>query len=301
MTLFFIILVVLGTVNFLAVLIYYKKVKKLDGGQQRFHISTKKNNWNSQLFERLKQAITGDVRSEKSTYRNMKPKDAFLFIGLFLAGVYINFVFFKFNIIIASLLLLILLTYVHYKTSQKKQRSLFEIEFSEALNIINSSISSGNSIVVGITQCGNKLSGKVVGPELKIVSRRLSIGEDVNAVLMDSYERLPYREYYFFILAVMININGGGQVREVMTRLAKQISDAKITDRKKLTMTSEARMSVKVLAMIPIGFIFALNFLSPENFDILINHESGKYILYYAVGSVCLGLAIIWNMMNKAV
>lgn len=301
MTLFFIILVILGAVNFLAVLIYYKKVKKLDSGQQRFRIAARKKNWSSHFLEKLKQAITGDVRSVKSTYRNMKPKDVLLLLGLFFFGIYINFSFLKFNIVIASLVLLILLTYFHYRINQKKQRKLFEIEFSEALNIINSSISSGNSIVVGITQCGNKLSGEVVGPELKVISRRLSIGEDVNVVLMDSYERLPYREYYFFILAVIININGGGQVREVMTRLAKQISDAKITDRKKLTMTSEARMSVKVLAMIPVGFIFVLNFLSPENFDVLINHESGKYILYYAIGSVCLGLAIIWNMMNKAV
>lgn len=301
MTLFFITLVVLGTVNFIAVLIYYKNVKKLDGGQQHFRIVNKKANRKSYFFERLKQATFGDVRSLKSTYRNMKPKDAFLLVGLFFGGVYLNFAFLKFDVIITSLVLLVLLTYVHYRVSQKKQRTLFEIEFSEALNIINSSISSGNSIVVGITQCGNKLNGEVVGPELKVISRRLSIGEDVKVVLMDSYERLPYREYYFFILAVMINLNGGGQVREVMTRLAKQISDAKIIERKKLTMTSEARMSVKVLAMIPVGFIFVLNFLSPENFDVLINHESGRYILYYSVSSVCLGLAIIWNMMSKAV
>ncbi|POT57841.1 protein dehydratase [Citrobacter amalonaticus] len=301
MTLFFILLVILGVVNFIAVLIYYKKVKKLDGGEQRFRVATKKKNWSGQVLEKIKEAVTGDVRSIKSTYRNMKPKEVALFFGLFLAGVYLNIAFLKFNIIIASVVLLIVLSYLHFRISKKKQRALFEIEFSEALNIINSSISSGNSIVVGITHCGNKLNGEVVGPELKIVSRRLSIGEDVYAVLMDSYERLPYREYYFFILAVIININGGGQVREVMTRLAKQISDAKIIDRKKLTMTSEARMSVKVLAMIPVGFVFVLNILSPENFDILINHDSGRMILYYAIGSVCLGLAIIWNMMNKAV
>lgn len=301
MTLFFIILLILGVVNFLAVLIYYKKVKKLDGGEQRFHIKTSKSGLKGQVLDKLRQVIVGDVRSVKSTYRNMQPKDTAIFLGMFFAGVYLNYAYLKFNILLASVVLLILLSYIHYRMSQKKQRALFEIEFSEALNIINSSISAGNSIVVGITQCGNKLSGEVVGPELKIVSRRLSIGEDVNSVLMDSYERLPYREYYFFILAVIININGGGQVREVMTRLAKQISDAKITDRKKLTMTSEARMSVKVLAMIPVGFIFVMNFLSPENFDVLMNHESGKFILYYAVGSVCLGLGIIWNMMNKAV
>lgn len=301
MTILFFILVILGAINFLAVLVYFKKVKRMDSGEIRLISVDRKNNWKTHVVDKLKILLTGDIRSVKSIYRRTKPKDMVIYFCLFLAGIYIDVMYFKLNIIITSIVLFLMLLYIHYRVSQKKIRILFESEFSEALNIINSSLSSGNSIVNGITQCGKKLSGTVVGPELKIVSRRLSIGEDVRSVLIDSYRRLPYREYYFFILAVMININGGGQVRDVMSRLAKQISDAKITERKKFAMTSEARMSVKVLALIPIGFLFVMNFLSPENFDILINNESGQFILYYAVGSVCLGLAIIWNMMNKAV
>lgn len=301
MTILFFILVILGTINFLIVLAYFKKVKRMDSGEIRLTAVGRKDNWKTHFFDKLKILLTGDIRSVKSIYRRTKPKDVVIYFGLFLAGIYIDLMYLNLNVIITGIVLLVMLLYIHYKVSQKKIRILFEAEFSEALNIINSSLSSGNTIVNGITQCGNKLRGTVVGPELKIISRRLSIGEDVRSVLLDSYRRLPYREYYFFILAVMININGGGQVRDVMSRLAKQISDAKITERKKFAMTSEARMSVKVLALIPIGFIFIMNFLSPENFDILINNESGQFILYYAVSSVCLGLAIIWNMMNKAV
>ncbi|EEJ5144046.1 protein dehydratase, partial [Salmonella enterica subsp. enterica serovar Hadar] len=137
--------------------------------------------------------------------------------------------------------------------------------------------------------------------EFKMMSRRLSIGEDPQQIFHDSYEHLPYREYYFFILAVLLNINGGGQVKEVMSRLSKLITDSKVMERKKYAMTAEARMSVKVLACIPVGFTFILKILSPENFEILINHPTGQLILYYAISSVLLGLFIVWNMMNKAV
>ncbi|EHI7576296.1 protein dehydratase, partial [Salmonella enterica] len=152
----------------------------------------------------------------------------------------------------------------------------------------------------GINKCGEKISG-VVGEEFKMISRRLSIGEDPQQIFKDSYEHLPYREYYFFILAVLININGGGQVKEVMSRLSKLITDSKVMERKKYAMTAEARMSVKVLACIPVGFTFILKILSPENFDILINHPTGQLILYYAIASILFGLFIVWNMMNKAV
>lgn len=64
-------------------------------------------------------------------------------------------------------------------------------------------------------------------------------------------------------------------------------------------MTSEARMSVKVLVIIPVFFFFFIKFVSPDNFDILIGTDSGRFILYYAVGSILTGIWLVWMMMNK--
>ncbi|EBD9783736.1 protein dehydratase, partial [Salmonella enterica] len=181
----------------------------------------------------------------------------------FCIGMFINTEYIKFNKFVVAIVLIVFLLVVFYKKGQKKLRVEFEDGFSEALTIINSSLSSGNTILYGIDKCGQKISG-IVGEEFKMMSRRLSIGEEPQQIFLDSYEHLPYREYYFFILAVLLNINGGGQVKEVMSRLSKLITDSKVMERKKYAMTAEARMSVKVLACIPVGFTFILKILSPE-------------------------------------
>lgn len=198
---------------------------------------------------------------------------------------------------ILSPLMLVLTLYVLFHHSKKAARRAFETAFSEALNIINSAIGAGNSVIQGLEQYGEKLEG-VLGDEFRKISQRLEIGEDVENFLMDSYRRLPYREYYFFIVTVLVNMKGG-EVKEVMTRLGKMISNGRIIDRKKTAMTSEVRMSVKILTAIPVLFFFFIKYNSPENFEILLYNPMGQVILYYAIGSISWGVFILWLMMNK--
>lgn len=130
-------------------------------------------------------------------------------------------------------------------------RLQFDAQFSEALNIINSSIRAGNSVIQGIEQCGQKIDG-VLGDEFRQISQRLEIGEDAESVFLASWRRLPFSEYYFFIITVQLNMKGGGQVKEVMSRLGTLISNARVLEKKKYAMTSEVRMSIKILTAIPI-------------------------------------------------
>ncbi|ECJ2263191.1 protein dehydratase [Salmonella enterica subsp. salamae] len=299
---FFMMLIVLGTINMLAFYIYLKKIRKLRTELVYREILLKRENKNifTMAIAKLLFVYNDFSRKMKSVTRGTKLSTALPYFLALISGIYLNMQYIKLNNYIAVLLLLLSLVFVFYKKGQKILRSEFEDGFSEALNIINSALSSGNTILHGIDKCGERIPG-IVGEEFRSISRRLSIGEEPQRIFYDSYEHLPYREYYFFILAVLININGGGQVKEVMSRLSKLITDGKVMDRKKYAMTAEARMSVKVLACIPVGFSFILKVLSPENFDILINDPTGQWILYYAIASILFGLFIVWNMMNKAV
>lgn len=214
------------------------------------------------------------------------------------AGVYLSQEYLHLNLQFTLPVIFVLTLYALYLRRKKKIRKEFETEFSEALNIINSSIRAGNSVIQGIEQCGQKMVG-IVGEEFNQVALRLEIGEEPENVFMDSYARLPYREYYFFIIAVLINMKGGGQVKEVMSRLSSLISNGRIIERKKFAMTSEVRMSIKILTAIPIFFFYFMKFQSPASFDILLNHPIGQLLLYYSISSILLGLLIVWMMMNK--
>ncbi|HKS35297.1 MAG TPA: type II secretion system F family protein [Enterobacteriaceae bacterium] len=211
---------------------------------------------------------------------------------------YLNQMYIQLELYIVLPIVFPLTLYALYLRSKKVMRQQFEAAFSEALNVINSSLRAGNSVIQGIEQCGQKLTG-IVGEEFRQIAQRLEIGEDPENVFIDSWGRLPYREYYFFIITVLINMKGGGQVREVMARLGVMVSNNRIMERKKYAMTSEARMSVKILAFIPVAFFALMNIQSPDSVDVLLHHPVGQILFYYSVGSILFGLLVVWMMMNK--
>lgn len=193
----------------------------------------------------------------------------------------------------------IITSYFIYVTAKKRARVEFETSFSEALNIIGSAVSVGNTVISGIQQCGNKLSDTHLGQVFKKIHQRMEIGEDIENVLLDSYMELNYREFFFFVIAVIINMKGGGQLKEIMSRLSQIITNGRVMEKKMLAKTSEARMSIKILAIMPLAMFFLLKFISPENFNILVETSAGNIILIYVIGSTLLGVSITWSMMNK--
>ncbi len=212
---------------------------------------------------------------------------------------YFNVTSLKLPTIPLLIVVMIISCYFLYIAAKKRARIEFETTFAEALNIIGSAVSVGNTVLSGIEQCGDKLSGFHLGEVFKKVHQRMEIGEDVETVLLDTYSELHYREYYFFAIAIIINMKGGGQLKEIMSRLGQIITNGRVMEKKKLAKTSEARMSVKILAIMPLAMFFILKFISPQNYEVLIETNGGHIILIYVVGSTLLGLAITWSMMNK--
>jgi len=179
-----------------------------------------------------------------------------------------------------------------------RDRKQFEESFPDALNMLTSSLSAGESVGKGIGFVGEKLSGEV-GKEFKRMSERLKLGEPLDDVFRKSCERFPYPSFQFFVITLRANMQRGGQLKEVMTRLNRQMFEARAIERKKFAMTSEARISAKIVGATPFVFLFLLQFLSPENFEFIMFSEAGRPILYYMLVSETIGLAIIWALMKR--
>ncbi|QIM63727.1 protein dehydratase [Pasteurellaceae bacterium Orientalotternb1] len=226
-------------------------------------------------------------------------KNIILSIIVFLVLYYANLFYIKFDNKLFIIAFLFIFIFLIWKFGKYKNRKMFEEKFPEIIQVINSATSSGAGLLQALERCGKDITGQL-GEEFKNIYRRISIGEEPMSVFLDSYSRYPYKEFYFFITIIRTNLTKGGQMREVISRLGRVIADSKKMEQKKKAMTSEARISAAIVACMPLGFFFFMQFTMPENFDFLINDPSGRVILYYVVGSELLGLFIIWWLMRKS-
>ena len=179
-----------------------------------------------------------------------------------------------------------------------RQRKIFNRTFPDALNILASAISSGESLNHAITYAGKSLKGPV-GEEFKLIGQRLSMGQTASDVLARSCVRFPYPEFVYLVVILRANISRGGQLKDIINNLNQQLITRQIMQRKKEAMTSEARMSARIIFCVPFLFLIFMKYMSPDSYYYVMNEPAGLQLLYYMIGSELTGMSIIWLMINR--
>lgn len=214
-----------------------------------------------------------------------------------LLAVKINEQFFRVSITYVIIVMEVLAIIFGYLWLKKREKSQFEESFPDALNMLASAVSAGESIMHAIIFVGKSLEGEV-GKEFKVMGERLQLGDTPDSVFRKSCHRFPYASFHFFVITLRANMQRGGQLKEVMSRLNRLMFDARAIEKKKYALTSEARTSAKIVGSIPFFFLFMLQYLSPENYEFIMFHPDGRSILYYVLVSEFIGISIVWSLMK---
>lgn len=225
-------------------------------------------------------------------------KLAALLSGLVFASIYFNRQFLRESLWLVAPVFVLVGMSIFYRWLQGRERKMFETEFPDALNMMTSAVSAGESIMHAILYVGNTLEGDI-GREFRIMGKRLQLGESPDEVFRKSCRRYPYPSFYFFVITLRANMQRGGQLKDIMMRLNRMMFNARSIEKKKYALTSEARTSAKIVAAIPFFFLFVLQYLSPENFEFVMFDPDGKVILYYVLISEAIGIAIVWGLMKS--
>ena len=193
--------------------------------------------------------------------------------------------------------LALVFTFFGYRFLVTRRRRDFENTFPDALNILMSAVTAGDSLMQAISYVGEVMHNPI-GREFKLMGDRLKLGESPEIVLKRSCKNYPYPEFLFFTVTIRANIARGGQLKGVLARLIRVLVDARTLEKKKMAMTSEARISAKIVAAIPLVFMVILNYINPDNVNYVLYDESGRVVLFYVLGSELFGLFIVWLLVR---
>ncbi|GAB2651566.1 type II secretion system F family protein [Vibrio panuliri] len=218
-------------------------------------------------------------------------------IALGLLSIYIDMTFVRGNPWVVLIVVEVVGFVALYNWLQNRERRQFEEAFPDALNMLTSAVSSGESLMHAIMYVGKTLDTEV-GKEFKLMGERLQMGETPESVFRKACKRFPYPTFHFFVITVNANLQRGGQLKEVITRLNRLMFDARTVEKKKYSLTSEARTSAKIVAAIPFLFLWMLQYLSPENYEYVMFNPDGRVILYYVLISEFIGIAIVRKLMK---
>ncbi|CAE6956097.1 Flp pilus assembly protein [Vibrio sp. B1FIG11] len=282
-------------------LIRDSKVKKVnqffnieEAEAENFNAINVKSLVRKQSWQKFKESIS-------PTLKVLGPRSS-LYIALYITGSLIVSWYFVVKLLLMSSIWLtlglsVLLTLFGYRYLVTRRRRDFENTFPDALNILMSAVTAGDSLMQAISYVGDVMDNSI-GREFKLMGDRLKLGESPEVVLQRSCKNYPYPEFLFFTVTLRANIARGGQLKGVLARLIRVLVDARTLEKKKMAMTSEARISAKIVAAIPLIFMAILNYVNPGNVDYVLYDPSGRIVLFYVLGSELFGLFIVWLLVK---
>lgn len=246
-------------------------------------------------FEKLLNSWQNFIR-ELGKYAVIKV--CLFYMALFFLARFLESNFIRVGLLPVTIMVFFLGGFFAYQWVLGKKRKEFEESFPVALNMLTSAVSAGESLTQSIAYVGETLQGRVAD-EFKIMGKRLQLGEAPEDVFRKSCSRFPYPTFYFFVITMRANMERGGQLKDIIRRLNRLMFDIRAIDKKKYALTSEARTSAKIVGSIPFIFLIVMRFLSPENFDYVMEDPDGRLILYYMLISEAIGISIIWGLLKS--
>lgn len=157
-------------------------------------------------------------------------------------------------------------------------------------------------------QAGHSLAGAVqliyeqmpppVSKEFALVYHEQNLGIKIEEALQSMADRVDSLDVRFFVTAVVIQRQTGGDLSEVLENISSVIRE-----RIELTglvrgLTAEGRLSGTVLFLLPFLVFAAISFMNPTYSKMLLTDPRGQIMLMAAGGMQLMGLAMIRWIVN---
>jgi tight adherence protein B len=154
----------------------------------------------------------------------------------------------------------------------------FEEMFPEALDLMARAIRAGHAFQTAMGMAADELKAPV-GPEFKKAFDQQNFGLPLREALNQLSERVPILDVRFFVTAVLIQRDTGGNLSEILEGLAHVVRERFKIQRDIRTHSAHGRFTGYVLLGLPPALAVALTYLNPDLMNLLFHEHMGHVML----------------------
>jgi tight adherence protein B len=179
---------------------------------------------------------------------------------------------------------------------QKRLRK-FEEHFPEALDLLGRAVRAGHAFTTGLEMIAKESSEPIAG-EFRTTFEEQNFGLPLRDAVLNMTERIPLIDVRFFVTALLIQKETGGNLAEILDGLARVIRDRFRIYREVRVRTAQGRLTAGILIALPIFMVVALTILNPNYMKILFEDPSGPMILIVAAVMQLIGSMLLWKIIH---
>jgi tight adherence protein B len=187
------------------------------------------------------------------------------------------------------------MTYIVLK--RRKRLRMFEENFPEALDLLNRAVRAGHAFTTGLGMIASE-SAEPLGGEFRATFEEQNFGLPLRDALENLAKRVPLIDVRFFVTALLIQKETGGNLSEILENLAHVIRDRFRIYRDARAKSAHGRLTAIILIVLPLLMVLALGNVNPNYMRILYSDPLGLRILWGAAIWQIVGAFLLWRIVK---
>jgi tight adherence protein B len=187
------------------------------------------------------------------------------------------------------------LLYLQHKRSGRLDK--LERQLPDALDLVTRALRSGHSFSSGLQMIGEEMAEPIAN-EFRIVSDEVNFGVSLQQALTNLSERVPLTDLRYFVVAVLVQRDSGGNLTEVLGNLSRLVRERLKLYGKVRVLSSEGRLSAWIVGSMPFALAGVMNLVNPSFMSPLWKDPIGISIIKYMLILMAFGVLILRKIIK---
>ncbi len=175
---------------------------------------------------------------------------------------------------------------------RRKRMRAFNAQLPDTLDLLSRSLAVGHAFSESLHQVASEMPDPIAA-EFRIAFEEQKLGLSTKVALDRLTERVPLLDLRLCVTAMHIQRETGGNLAEILEKVAQTIRERFKIMEDFRTMTTSARASGWILCALPFVLVFVLTVLNPDYMSVLVRDPRGHYVIAFAIVWQIIGMALI--------
>jgi tight adherence protein B len=181
--------------------------------------------------------------------------------------------------------------------TRSKRLFKFEEQFPESLEFVARSMRAGHAFSVSLEMIHREFQEPLAG-EFRRTFDEHNLGLPLDQALLKLATRVPLLDCHFFVSAVMLQKRTGGNLAEILDKLAYVIRERFKLRGKIRAISAHGRMTGMALTCIPMAVAVLMFYVNPNYVGFFVEDEVGHYMAGAAIALQMIGYGIIRKIVS---
>jgi tight adherence protein B len=172
-----------------------------------------------------------------------------------------------------------------------------EEQLPEAADFLARALRAGHSFANVLKMVGDEIP-EPIGTEFKATYEEINYGVPMNEALQNLAARIPLTDLRYFVLAVLIQRESGGNLAELLGNVSRLTRARLKLHAQVRVLSAEGRMSAWILGLLPLVMLAIMSVTNRQYVSVLWTDPAGLNLLWTAGGIMVLGTFWMRNVVR---